>query len=89
MPARCALDNGRGVCVILLELLMPEMDGFACAEELHKHAAWRSIPIIVMTAKNITTDGLRRLHGFLETVLRTSEYSREGLLNKVRGLVTA
>jgi PAS domain S-box-containing protein len=75
--------------VILLDLLMPEMDGFAFAEVLHKHAAWRSIPIVVMTNKDITTDDLQRLHGFVETVLRKSEYSREELLNKVRSLIMA
>jgi CheY-like chemotaxis protein len=68
---------------------MPEMDGFAFAEELHKHAAWRSIPVVVMTNKDITTDDLQRLHGFVETVVRKSEYSRDELLNKVRGLIMA
>jgi signal transduction histidine kinase/CheY-like chemotaxis protein/CHASE3 domain sensor protein len=75
--------------VILLDLLMPEMDGFAFAEELHKHVAWRSIPTVVMTQKDITTDDLQRLHGFVETVVRKSEYSRDELLNKVRGLIMA
>jgi CheY-like chemotaxis protein len=75
--------------VILLDLLMPEMDGFTFAEELHKHTAWRSIPVVVMTNKDITTEDLRRLHGFVETVLRKGEYSREELLNKVRGLILA
>jgi CheY-like chemotaxis protein len=86
-PLRCALDSGRRVCAVLLELLMPEMDGFVFAEELHKHAAWRSIPIVVMTNKDITTDDRQRLHGFVETVLRKSEYSRDERLTKVRGLV--
>jgi CheY-like chemotaxis protein/anti-sigma regulatory factor (Ser/Thr protein kinase) len=75
--------------VILLDLLMPEMDGFAFAEELHKEAAWRSIPIVVMTNKAITTDDLQRLHGVADTVLRKCEYSRDELLNKVRGLIMA
>ena len=75
--------------VILLDLLMPEMDGFAFAEELHKHVAWRSIPTVVMTNKDITTDDLQRLHGFVETVVRKSEYSRDELLSKVRGLIMA
>jgi CheY-like chemotaxis protein len=75
--------------VILLDLLMPEMDGFAFAEELHKHTAWRSIPVVVMTNKDITTDDFQRLHGFVETVVRKGEYSRDELSNKVRGLIMA
>jgi CheY-like chemotaxis protein/nitrogen-specific signal transduction histidine kinase len=75
--------------VILLDLLMPEMDGFAFAESLHKDAAWRSIPVVVMTGKDITTDDLQRLRGVADTVVRTSEDSREELLNKLRGLIRA
>jgi CheY-like chemotaxis protein len=66
---------------------MPEMDGFVFAEELHKHPEWRSIPIVVMTNKDITSEDRQRLNGFVETVLRKSEYSRDELLNKVRGLI--
>jgi CheY-like chemotaxis protein len=49
------------MCVILLELLVPEIDGFAFAEELRKHAVRRSIPIVVMTTKDITTEDHHRL----------------------------
>ena len=75
--------------VILLELPTPEIAGFAFVEELHNHAAWRSIPIVVMSAKDITTEDRQRLHGLAETVLSKSEYSRDELLNKVRGLIRA
>jgi len=68
---------------------MPEIDDFTCGEEVHACAAWRSLPIVVLTAKDIATKDRQRRHGLVETVLRTSEYSREELLNKVRGLGTA
>ena len=68
---------------------MPEMDGFEFTEELRKHAAWRLIPIVVMTAKDITTEDRQYLHGPVETVVRKSEDSRDELLNKVRSLGTA
>jgi hypothetical protein len=42
-----------------------------------------------MTNKDITTDDLQRLHGFVETVVRKGEYSRDELSNKVRGLIMA
>jgi CheY-like chemotaxis protein len=75
--------------VILLEVPMPEIAGFAFVEERHKYTAWRPIPIVVMTGKDITTNDRQRVHGLMETALRTSEDSREELLNKLRGLVTA
>jgi signal transduction histidine kinase/DNA-binding response OmpR family regulator len=74
---------------ILLDLMMPEMDGFEFADELHRHAAWRSLPIVVMTAKNLSADELRRLNGNVHTVLYKGESSRENLMRKVRDLIAS
>ena len=40
--------------MILLDLMMPEMDGFAFVGEVRKHPEWRNIPIVVVTAKDIS-----------------------------------
>jgi len=40
--------------VILLDLMMPEMDGFEFIRELRQHPQWRSLPVIVLTAKDLT-----------------------------------
>ena len=40
--------------LILLDLLMPVMDGFQFVRELHRKEAWRSIPIIVITGMTLT-----------------------------------
>ena len=45
--------------VILLDLMMPEMDGFEFAAEFRRHEAWRAIPIIVITARDLTRRGPR------------------------------
>ena len=39
--------------VILLDLMMPEMDGFAVVAALQKEAGWRNIPVIVITARDL------------------------------------
>jgi CheY-like chemotaxis protein len=75
--------------LILLDLMMPEMDGFAFVEELRHQEAWRSIPIVVITAKDLTPDDHRRLNGYVERILRKGAYSPEELLREVRDLVTA
>ncbi len=75
--------------VILLDLLMPEMDGFGFAEELRARAEWRAIPVIVMTSKDLTAEDRRRLNGHVEEVIQKRAYSREDLLREVRDLVTA
>ncbi|HEX8153178.1 MAG TPA: response regulator [Thermoanaerobaculia bacterium] len=73
--------------LIFLDLMMPEMDGFAFAAEVGRHAEWRSIPIIVVTAQDLTADDRRRLNGHVETILRKHGESRESLLEQVRDLL--
>ena len=73
--------------LILLDLMMPEMDGFEFADRVRRHREWRSIPIVVLTAKDISAEDRRRLNGSVETILRKAIDSREALLNQVRDLV--
>jgi signal transduction histidine kinase/DNA-binding response OmpR family regulator len=70
--------------LILLDLMMPEMDGFAFVEELRQHEAWRSIPIVVITAKDLTPDDCQRLNGYVEQILQKGAYSWEELLRLCR-----
>ncbi|MDQ4078545.1 MAG: response regulator, partial [Chloroflexota bacterium] len=73
--------------LILLDLLMPEMDGFTFVAELRKHQAWRSIPIVVLTSKDLTQEERQRLNGHVEKILQKGEFTREELLREVRELV--
>lgn len=75
--------------LILLDLMMPEMDGFAFTDELRRHEDWRSIPIVVMTGKDLTAEDRRRLSGHVEEIVRKRAYSREELLCEVRDRVVA
>jgi signal transduction histidine kinase/CheY-like chemotaxis protein len=73
--------------LIFLDLLMPEMDGFAFAAEVRAHPEWRSIPIVVVTAQDLTSDDRRRLNGHVETILRKHGDSGDALLEQVRDLL--
>jgi PAS domain S-box-containing protein len=73
--------------LILLDLMMPEMDGFEFADRVRQHPEWRSIPIVVLTAKDLTAEERRRLNGSVETILRKAGDSRTALLNQMRDLV--
>jgi CheY-like chemotaxis protein len=70
--------------LVLLDLLMPGMDGFEFLAELHARPEWRSIPVVVVTAKDLTADEQRRLSGQVQEVLRKGAYSRDQLLAEVR-----
>jgi CheY-like chemotaxis protein len=75
--------------LILLDLMMPEMDGFQFLEELRKQPRWRSIPVVVITAKDLTAEDCDRLNGRVESILQKGAYSREELLGEVRRAVAA
>jgi PAS domain S-box-containing protein len=73
--------------LILLDLMMPEMDGFEFAEQVRRHPEWRTIPIVVVTAKDLTAKDRRRLNGYVETILCKAGDSRAALLNQIRDLL--
>ena len=75
--------------LILLDLLMPEMDGFEFVARLEKHEQGRAIPIIVITARDTTQKERQSLKRHVKAVLKKGEYSREQLLKRVRDLVAA
>jgi CheY-like chemotaxis protein len=73
--------------LIFLDLMMPEMDGFEFAAEVRRHPEWRSIPIVVITAQDLTKEDRQRLNGHVEKILRKDGDSRESLLEQVRDLL--
>jgi CheY-like chemotaxis protein len=87
---RVALDRLREVSpsVILLDLMMPEMDGFEFVTEFRRHEAWRAIPIVVITARDLSRADHERLNGYVERILQKGAHGRDQLLAEVRELVT-
>ena len=75
--------------LIVLDLMMPEMDGFEFMEELRRHESWGGIPVIVLTSKDVTAEDQQRLNGGVERVIQKAAYTRESLLGEVRRLVAA
>ena len=66
---------------------MPEMYGFAFAAEVRKHPEWRSIPIVVLSAQDLTNEDRKRLNGHVETIIRKHGDGRESILAQVRDLL--
>src|SRR5690606_18574286 len=56
--------------IILLDLMMPEMDGFEFLQHLRKVSEWRNIPVIVTTAKEIDDEDRRRLSSRVKRILQ-------------------
>ena len=72
---------------VILDLTMPEMDGFEFVEEMRKNPEWADVPVIVLTAKELTAEDRARLNGHVEKVLRKGAVGQEDILQEVRRLV--
>jgi CheY-like chemotaxis protein/anti-sigma regulatory factor (Ser/Thr protein kinase) len=73
--------------VVLLDLMMPGMDGFEVLEAMRHEEAWRDIPVIVITAKDLDHEELARLNGRAERVFQKGAYDRAELIGVVERAV--
>lgn len=74
--------------LVLLDLMMPEMDGFQFIDAFRRDARWKEVPVIVVTAKELELEEKRRLAVKVDTILQKGAFSRAELLQQVRSLVS-
>jgi len=88
---RVALERVAEGCpdLVLLDLMMPEMDGFEFLEEFRGAAGCPTVPVVVLTAMELSEQDRRRLNGGVERIVEKGAYGREQLLAEVRELVAA
>jgi len=73
--------------LILLDLLMPVMDGFEFSLEISRHSVWSKIPMVVLTAKDITAEDRARLNGNVDRVLQKGAFNREELMQEIKRIL--
>jgi CheY-like chemotaxis protein len=73
--------------LIILDLRMPVMDGFQFIGELHKHEDWRKIPVVVVSAKELSPDDRARLQGHVQEILQKGDFTRDELMREVQQAV--
>jgi len=74
-------------CKVLEAVMMPQMDGFEFILQLRQHETCSSIPVVVLTAKDITVEDRLWLNNRVDTVFQKSAYNREELLIELRQLL--
>jgi signal transduction histidine kinase/DNA-binding response OmpR family regulator len=70
--------------LILLDLMMPEMDGFMVLEKLAAHALWRDIPVVVITAKDLSAQEREWLGKHAHSVIAKGSANAKGVAAEVR-----
>ncbi|HSF32962.1 MAG TPA: response regulator [Candidatus Tectomicrobia bacterium] len=73
--------------LIILDLLMPEVDGFMVVEQLHADPMTATIPIVILTSKHLTADEKARLNGRVASLARKGEFSRVAFVELIQKLL--
>ena len=70
--------------MIVLDLMMPEVSGFDVVQALSEQEATAGIPVLIVTAMQITADDRAKLNGHVTTIMEKTEFSRERFIAEVR-----
>jgi len=73
--------------LVILDLMMPEMDGFTVIEALRAKPETAVIPVIVATAKELTTDEKSRLSGQIQALMQKGDFLNDEFLEEVKALI--
>jgi signal transduction histidine kinase/DNA-binding response OmpR family regulator len=73
--------------LVLLDLMMPDVNGFAVVEALRADPATRHVPIMILTARNLTAADKRLLNGHVSTILSRGSTAAADLIDHLRQLV--
>jgi CheY-like chemotaxis protein len=73
--------------LILLDLMMPEMDGFEFIIHLRQHPVYSSTPVVVLTAKDLSVEDRTWLNNRVNTIFQKGAYNRDELMTELRQLL--
>lgn len=73
--------------LVITDLMMPELDGFSVVETLRTHSETATIPVIVVTAKELTPDEKKRLSGHIQALMQKGDFLNDEFLNEVKALL--
>jgi threonine synthase len=73
--------------LMILDLMMPEMDGFAVMEKLQSNPDTADIPVIVVTAKELTQAEKERMQGHIQKLMQKGDFLSDELMDEVRALI--
>jgi signal transduction histidine kinase/CheY-like chemotaxis protein len=82
------LARSRKPALVMLDLLMPGVNGFDVVEALSGNEATRTIPIMVLTAKSLTRADIEQLNGHVSTILKSGSTGAVALISQLRAVLS-
>ena len=74
--------------LLLLDINMPTMDGFEFIKHLRKNKQWNSIPIVVLTSRNLTVKEQMYLNQHVTTIFKKNFYQKDDLIAHIHKLIS-
>jgi PAS domain S-box-containing protein len=87
--AALAMTEEAKPAIVLLDLMMPDMDGFMLLKKLRAREEWEDIAVVVLTAKDITASERQYLQGEADQILTKGNTTYRELADQLRGLIPA
>lgn len=90
------VDNGRDAVrlaqvehpdLMILDLMMPEMDGFSVLDALQSRSETAMIPVVVVTAKELTPAEKNRLNGHIQSLMQKGDFMSDEFMDEIRALI--
>ena len=73
--------------LVIIDLMMPEMDGFTVIDALRANPETAAIPVIVATAKELTQDEKNSLGGQIQSLMQKGDFLNDEFLEEVKALI--
>ncbi|MFZ3185245.1 MAG: response regulator [Pseudomonas sp.] len=81
------LQQEQGAMIILLDLIMPVMNGFEFIDEVRKHPEFAKIPIIVISAHDLSNTERNLLLQHTQAIIKKGEYGRQELIGHIEKIL--
>lgn len=75
--------------VIFLDVVMPGMDGFQVVRRLQGNEAWKKIPVVILSGKELTDKERDMLQSHIKDVLNKEEFNKEAIASTIKRILTS
>jgi CheY-like chemotaxis protein len=72
---------------MFLDLVMPQMDGYAVIQRLQRNELWKNIPLVVLSGKELTSEEWEKLGSYAKEYLKKTDFTQETLSTTIKQIL--